>query len=57
VGFTVIPFVSMSLRELHFGGGGLDTYEKINPFLLGVLSMNHMEVAKSLKLFIEPVLA
>jgi hypothetical protein len=36
VGFTFIPFLSMSLRELHFGGGGLDTYKKINPFLLGV---------------------
>jgi hypothetical protein len=47
----------MSLRELHFGGGGLDTYEKINPFLPGVLSMNHAEVAKMLEFFIEPVLA
>jgi hypothetical protein len=56
VGFTVIPFLSMSLRELHFRGS-LNDQAKINPFLPGVLSMNHTEVAKMLELFIEPVLA
>jgi hypothetical protein len=47
----------MSLRELHFEGGGLDTYEKINPFLLGVFPMNRRKIAKTLELFVEPVLA